>query len=104
MIDGIGKGSECMKMNRNELLERISAIDFYLIDLNLYLNTHPSDEEALMKYNECVMEVKALREEFNENFGMLLSNNSMSRQPWQWIDNPWPWQKSFNFEMTGDNS
>jgi len=33
---------------------------------------------------------------------MLLANNSTSKQPWQWIDNPWPWQKAFNFELKED--
>lgn len=88
--------------NRDELLKKISALDFYIIDLHLYLNTHPDDKEAIMMYNDCVIKVKELREEYNRQFGMLLANNSTSKQPWQWIDNPWPWQKDFNFELKGD--
>ncbi len=86
-------------MNKNELLQCITALDFYIIDLHLYLNTHPNDVDAIMKYNECVMKVKALREEYNKLYGMLLANNSISRQPWQWIESPWPWHKSCNFEL-----
>jgi len=83
------------------MLRRISALDFYLIDLNLYLNTHPDDREALERYNAVVREARQLREEFERTFGMLMANTT-SRFPWQWIDNPWPWQKSFNFELAGD--
>lgn len=89
-------------MTRDELLQKITAWDFYIIDLHLYLNTHPDDLEAIMHYNECVMQVKELREEYSRLYGMLLANNSISKQPWQWIENPWPWQQAFNFELKED--
>ncbi|MEM5768098.1 MAG: spore coat protein CotJB [Bacillota bacterium] len=91
-----------MMMTRDQLLQKITALDFYIIDMHLYLNTHPDDSEALMLYNDCVMQVKELREEYTRSYGMLLANNSTSKQPWQWIDNPWPWQKAFNFELKED--
>lgn len=84
------------------MLQKISALDFYIIDLHLYLDTHPDDSEAITMYNDCVCKVKELREEYNKNYDMLLANNSTSRQPWQWIENPWPWEKKFNFELTGE--
>lgn len=90
-------------MNRDELLKRLSAIEFYLIDLHLFLNTHPTDREAIMQYNTMVEEAKKLRAEYERQYGMLLQNNSESGYPWQWIDNPWPWQKQFNFELGGDD-
>lgn len=88
-------------MNRDELLKRITALDFYIIDMHLYLNTHPTDRDALAKYNSAVSEVKELRELFTEQYGMLLANNTVSKYPWQWINNPWPWQRSYNF-LLGD--
>lgn len=89
-------------MNRVELLRKISALDFYIIDLGLYLNTHPCDKEAIALYNEHVEQANKLKKEYTELYGMLLSNNSASKCPWQWIENPWPWQKAFNFELRGD--
>lgn len=86
-------------MTRNDLLQKISALDFFVIDLSLYLNTHPNDGEAIKLYNDAVTQVNALREEFTRTYGMMLANSSTSRQPWQWIDDPWPWEKSFNFEI-----
>ncbi|PYG89956.1 spore coat protein JB [Ruminiclostridium sufflavum DSM 19573] len=90
-------------MSRDELLLKLSALDFYAIDLHLYLNTHPRDREALAKYNTVVREAKALREEFERNYGMLSAQGTPSKYPWQWIENPWPWQKEFNFELAGDD-
>ncbi len=90
-------------MTRDEMLKRITGLDFYIIDLHLYLNTHPDDTEAIALYNDYVIQAKQLREEYNEMYGMLLANNSTSKEPWQWIDNPWPWQKSYNFELMEEN-
>ena len=33
--------------NKFKLLEQIMSIDFMIVDLNLYLNTHPMDKEAI---------------------------------------------------------
>ncbi len=86
-------------MNRDEMLQRLSALDFYTLDLHLYLNTHPDDKEAIQKYNAVVKEAKTLREQYEQQYG-LLSQFSPSRTPWQWIDDPWPWQKQFNFDLS----
>ena len=93
-----------MAMSRDELLRKITALDFFIIDIHLYLNTHPEDSEAIEMYNNRVVEVRQLRDEYNKRFGMLLANNSVSSTTWQWIDNPWPWQKAFNFEVSEGNS
>lgn len=90
-------------MSRDEMLKKISALDFFIIDIGLYLNTHPDDREAIMKYNAMVKEARALRQDFEEQFGMLSVGSSPSKQPWQWIENPWPWQYKFNFDLSGDD-
>ena len=89
-------------MNRDELLQKISALDFYIIDLNLYLNTHPNDRDVIERYNAVVKEARMLRDEYERMYGMLMAS-SPSRTPWQWIENPWPWQYNFNFTLTGDD-
>lgn len=93
-----------MEMSRDALLGKITALDFFITDLHLYLNTHPTDSEAVEMYNSCVVQVRQLREDYNRSFGMLLANNCVSSTPWQWIDNPWPWQKAFNFKVSEGNS
>lgn len=90
-------------MDRDAMLKKITALDFYIIDLHLYLDTHPTDSDAITMYNDCVRQVKALREEYNQNYGMLLSNNCVSAEPWQWIEGGMPWQKVYNFELTGES-
>lgn len=88
-------------MNRDELLKIISVLDFYALDLQLYLNTHPTDRDAIQKYNNVVKRAKELREEYERTYGMLTPQN-ISDSPWRWIENPWPWQYKFNFDLEGD--
>ncbi len=90
-------------MSRDEMLKRLTALDFYIIDLHLYLNTHPGDREAIMKHNAVVQEARELREEYERMYGPLLACSAASKCPWQWIENPWPWQYKFNFDLAGDD-
>ena len=85
------------------MLKKLTALDFYIIDLHLYLNTHPNDKDAIMKYNAVVKEATAMRQEYQEQFGMLMAGTTPSKVPWQWIDNPWPWQYKFNFDLAGED-
>ncbi len=82
-----------------ELLKQITAVEFMKEDLALYLNTHPMDREAIKRYNAYVMEGKALKEKYEMNYGMLCEHDSPSPYPWQWINNPWPWESEANFEL-----
>jgi len=33
-------------------LEEIQAVDFALVELKLYLDTHPNDQQAMQQFNE----------------------------------------------------
>jgi spore coat protein JB len=85
--------------NKMELLKEIVTTEFMKEDLALYLNTHPMDKEALSKYNFYVMESKGLKECYEMNYGMLSQHDSMSPYPWQWINDPWPWESDANFKL-----
>jgi len=86
-------------VNRDELLKRLTALDFMALDLALYLNTHPHCAEGIEKYNEAVTEADKCRQLFEINFGPLCSFRSVSKKAWSWINNPWPWQTQSNFEL-----
>lgn len=76
-----------------ELLEEIQAVDFVLVELNLYLNTHPGDHKAINQYNECAQKSMALKNKFQSMFGPLTHfGHSFSTYPWTWDEAPWPWQ------------
>ena len=76
-----------------DLLHQLQAIDFVLVDLALYLNTHPNDYEAIRQFNERSLERRKLKKQFETQFGILRQyGNSESQYPWNWSKTPWPWQ------------
>lgn len=76
-----------------QLLEQLQAVDFVLVELTLYLDTHPDDSEAITQFNHFAKEKKRLKKIFESQFGPLMQyGNSYSGYPWNWKDAPWPWQ------------
>ena len=77
---------------RRDLLE-LQKVDFALVELSLYLNTHPSDLEAIRQFNRLAQQRARIAGEFEMKYGPLMQfGHSYSRYPWQWPNTPWPWQ------------
>lgn len=75
------------------LLQELQVVDFVLVELNLYLDTHPNDTAALQQFNHFVGLRKNIAQHYEANYGPLMHfGHSSSQAPWQWIDSPWPWQ------------
>lgn len=77
---------------RKALLKEVMAADFTLIDLNLYLNTHPYDARVIALFNSCAVKAKQLREMFEAKYGPLCITSPIAKCPWSWIESPWPWE------------
>ncbi|WP_423798973.1 spore coat protein CotJB [Neobacillus sp. SAB-20_R2A] len=76
-----------------QLMEQLQAVDFVLVELTLYLDTHNDDLEAINQFNHYVKERKRIKKAFESQFGPLQQfGNSYSGHPWNWDDSPWPWQ------------
>lgn len=75
------------------MLKELQEIDFVIVELNLYLDTHPMDNLALQQFNQMAQKRQLLAGQFELKYGPLMNfGHSYSRSPWQWIDAPWPWQ------------
>lgn len=86
-------GNQVVDPRFYQLLEELQAVQFVLVELNLYLDTHPNDQEALNQFNLLVSERGQLLDEFENLFGPLFNFGlSTSNIPWQWVNEPWPWQ------------
>lgn len=82
-----------MPQNFYQILEEIQAIDFVIVDLNLYLDTHPNDFEAIQQFNDLTEKSMKLKIEYEKEFGPLMNfGRSYSNYPFNWVDTPWPWQ------------
>ena len=83
-------------MNGNNLMRAIQMYDFYLYELNLYLDTHPTDRQVLAlfrKYNE--FRTKAY-EAYVAKYGPITVDQSSTDGKFNWVDGPWPWERSAN--------
>ncbi len=81
----------CQNTGKKEMLHKIMSLNFAINDLSLYLNTHPTDSQAICKHNEYVKEVEKLTEEYQKLYGPLTIN--FISDTWDWIDEPWPWER-----------
>ena len=87
-------------MERDALLREITILDFMALDLHLFLNTNPNEQEALVMYNDCVTRSHELHELYAEDYGPLSSFRSKGQPGWTWNQEPWPWEEKFNFEIS----
>lgn len=88
-------------MEREHLLKQLTVLDFMAVDLCMFLDTHTDNREALEKYNSVIMQADQIRAEYEKKYGPLCSYRSLNKNCWQWPEDPWPWCKSFNFELCG---
>ena len=78
---------------REDMLYKISEVCFAAHDVNLYLDTHPNDVNAINLYNKYNNMSNELISNYEKKFGPinLSDNNGLDKTPWAWINKPWPW-------------
>jgi spore coat protein JB len=78
---------------REALLDRVRELDFATLDLGLYLDTHPDDEEMIKSYNQYLNQEKQASAEYESRYGPLSrSSETLNTYPWAWIMPPWSWE------------
>lgn len=83
----------CNINDKKNLQNEIMTLNFAINDLVLYLDTHPNDKKAIEMHNEYSNKVVKLTEKYQEKYGPLTVNFDSSANSWDWIDNPWPWER-----------
>ena len=84
----------CENNNKEELMKKIMSYRFAVIDISLFLDTHPCDEKALKLHNEYVCELKKLIEKYENEYGPLSIETDMNS--WKWVEDKWPWEREVN--------
>lgn len=81
-------------MTEKEVLkEQIGAMCFAAYDVALFLDTHPFHGKALECFHYYNNTAKALKEEYQANYGVITMNDVSSSHCWNWIDGNWPWER-----------
>ena len=84
---------ECNEFNqtRADMLERIKCLNFAIIELGLYLDTHPDDEKALCLHRKYCKEYRELTDKYQKVYGPLTIQFPCNK--WRWLEEPWPWER-----------
>lgn len=81
-------------MDKAKMSAELMALSFALTDLNLYLNTHADDRETIKLYNNIVAKKKVLFDTYQAMYGPLIASQyGGSDEKWDWVEEPWPWQR-----------
>ena len=74
---------------KEKLLNRLSAAQFAMYELRLFLDTHKDNKEAMQMYEKYQSKYDVLKKEYEEQFGPLTLNGINSDD---WLKDPWPWE------------
>lgn len=79
--------------SKAQLLHDISVIGFVLYDLNLYLDTHPTDQNGLDYFNHYNKIYAQMRKEFALRYDPLTANYyERMNNEWTWVTQKMPWE------------
>lgn len=79
------------EQTREEMIMKIKEYNFSVIELALYLDTHPDDEKALCLHRECCKKLKDLKDKYQKIYGPLSIYFPCNK--WRWLEQPWPWER-----------
>lgn len=77
-------------MSQMEMLKQIKCLQFAVIELAQYLDTHPDDVRALCLHRKYCNELKNLRDKYQKIYGPLTIEFPCNK--WRWLESPWPWE------------
>lgn len=75
-----------------QMLKEISMIDFVLVELTLYLDTHPYDRSAMEYFNHYSRIKNRMSREFSAKYYPLTTDMAESNREWRWGAAPLPWE------------
>ena len=76
---------------QEKLLHDIGVLDFVVIELALYLDTHPADSQAMEYYQYVKRASQNAVSAYEQTYGPLMSSQ-VNDNTWTWINGPWPWE------------
>lgn len=79
---------------QEKLLHDIRVLDFVVIEMSLYLDTHPNDRNAMEYFNHYNRMSNQAKKEYSAKFGPLtLALTDISNcDGWEWATLPMPWE------------
>lgn len=81
-----GKGvTNSLPQDYYQRLHEIQAVDFVIVELMLYLDTHPDDTDAIRQYNQYAGYSRKLKAKFESKYGPLTQGSpDQTESYWSW--------------------
>ena len=76
----------------NTPAKTLAEAGIMVYDIQLFLDTHPKDTEALEAYAEYKAMYDAAKRDYENAYGPLTASRCNSREHFDWINGPWPWE------------
>lgn len=75
------------------LEKALGELSFTMDDLRLFLDTHPCDKTALTMYDRARTQRTQLVKRYEETIGPISFYSAGGTCNWNWVEQPWPWEK-----------
>lgn len=78
---------------RESMLLQVQAYEFALVEVGLFLDTHPNDQTALAYFGQYRELKHRAVSDYTRMYGPItMDHMDNDLSTWRWIDNPWPWE------------
>lgn len=82
-------------MDKTEsLLNELSAAQFAAWETHLFLDTHSTNAKAFETLKKFGSEATRLKNEYVKANGPLTPSDLYGENDYNWLNNPWPWERS----------
>jgi len=78
--------------NKEQLYHDIGIVSFVLTELSHYMDTHPTDRNAIEYFNHYNRIRHQMIKEFSMKYFPLTLDLAESNKEWRWGDAPLPWE------------
>ena len=75
----------------NGPLAELQALEFVLVELGLYLDTHQGDKEAFALFQKYAALEEEGRKRYEAMYGPLMLSSAAKGERYKWLQDPWPW-------------
>lgn len=79
-------------------LHELQALNFAVSELGLYLDTHPSDRDALDLFEQYAEMYDEILQKYEQQKGPTMQMRAGMNGTYQWTKGPWPWEYDANRE------
>ena len=85
-------GESSLLLSARGDVAELQALEFVLVELGLYLDTHQGDAEAFELYKQYAAMEKEAREKYEAMNGPVTQMATANAKTWAaWLSEPWPW-------------